>query len=296
MRKVTVAATQMSCSSDISQNLEKATALVLEAAAKGAQIILLQELFETPYFCQKPLEKHLSLARSVEQNRAIEHFRTIARDNKLVLPISFFERDNNAYYNSLAVIDADGEALGVYRKSHIPDGAGYQEKFFFNPGDTGFKVWDTAYGRIGCGICWDQWFPETARSLALMGAELIFFPTAIGSEPMEPDMNSKLHWQTVMQGHAGANLTPVIASNRVGTEHEDESFIRFYGSSFIADEQGQIVSRLDEEEENICLASFDLDAVDLARRSWGVFRDRRPDLYTTLLTMDGHTQVPAPQV
>jgi len=290
MRKVIVAATQMNCMSDSSENLDKATALVLAAAAKGAQIILLQELFETPYFCQKPLEIYISLARSVKDNPAIAHFRTIARDNKLVLPISFFERDNNAFYNSLAVIDADGEVLGVYRKSHIPDGAGYSEKFYFNPGDTGFKVWDTAYGRIGCGICWDQWFPETARCLALMGAELIFFPTAIGSEPLEPEVDSRAHWQTVMQGHAAANLTPVIASNRVGTEHEDESFIRFYGSSFITDERGQIITHLGEEEVGFCTASFDLDAIALTRRSWGIFRDRRPDLYGALLTMDGHTE------
>ena len=291
MRKVTVAATQMSCTSDLSGNLEKAASLVLSAAAKGARIILLQELFETPYFCQKPLEKHFTLAHIQAENQAIAHFRTIARENRLVLPISFFERDNNAYYNSLAVIDADGEVLGVYRKSHIPDGAGYQEKFFFNQGDTGFKVWDTAYGRIGCGICWDQWFPETARCMALMGAELLFFPTAIGSEPLEPDIHSKNHWQITMQGHAAANLTPVIASNRVGTEYEDESFIRFYGSSFIADEQGQIVTSLGEEAEGTCIATFDLDAIALARRSWGIFRDRRPDLYGPLLTMDGHTKV-----
>jgi len=295
MRNVTVAATQMACTSDMADNLERATALVLSAAAKGAQIILLQELFETQYFCQKPLEKYFSLARSLEENQAIAHFRTIARDNKLVLPISFFERDNNAFYNSLAVIDADGEVLGVYRKSHIPDGAGYQEKFFFNPGDTGFKVWDTAYGRIGCGICWDQWFPETARCLALMGAELLFFPTAIGSEPLEPEINSRAHWQITMQGHAAANLTPVIASNRVGTEHEEESFIRFYGSSFIADEQGQIVKSLGEEEITTCIATFDLDAIALARRSWGIFRDRRPDLYGPILTMDGHTQLIDPK-
>jgi len=292
MRKVTVAATQMSCTNDISENISRATDLVLAAAGKGAQIILLQELFETPYFCQKPLEKHYDLASGLRENRAVAHFRGIARENRLVLPISFFERENNAFFNSIAVIDADGEILGVYRKSHIPDGAGYQEKFYFSPGDTGFRVWDTAYGRIGCGICWDQWFPETARCLSLMGAELLFFPTAIGSEPMEPEMNSRAHWQTVMQGHAGANLVPVIASNRVGTEYEEESFIRFYGSSFIADGQGQIVTGLNEEEEGICLAEFDLDAAARARRSWGVFRDRRPELYGPILTMDGHVKKP----
>ncbi len=291
MRKVTVAATQMSCSGDISANLAKATQLVLAAAAKGAQIILLQELFETPYFCQKENPEHYALARSVAENRAIAHFREIAREHKLVLPVSFYERSGSDLYNSLTVIDATGEVMGVYRKSHIPEGPGYEEKFFFQPGNTGFMVWDTAYGRIGCGICWDQWFPETARCLCLMGAELLFFPTAIGSEPMEPAMNSRAHWQTVMQGHAAANLTPVIASNRVGTEYEDEYYIRFYGSSFIADGQGQIAASLNEEEENICIHTFDLDELADARKSWGVFRDRRPDLYGAILTMDGHTPV-----
>ncbi len=291
MRKVTVAATQISCSSNQAGNLDKATALVLAAAAKGAQIVLLQELFETPYFCQKPLEKYIPLATSVDENPAILHFRKIARENKIVIPVSFFERDNKACYNSIAVIDADGEVLGIYRKSHIPDGAGYQEKFFFNPGDTGFKVWDTAYGRIGIGICWDQWFPETARCLALMGAEILFFPTAIGSEPLDPSVNSRAHWQTVMQGHAAANIMPVIASNRIGTEYEEESFIRFYGSSFIADEHGQIIESLDEETEGLCTATFDLDEIALLRRSWGIFRDRRPDLYKTILTNDGRTQI-----
>ncbi len=290
MRKVTVAAVQMSCGRDMAANLDKAETMVLKAASEGAQIILLQELFATPYFCQKPLDKYYSLATGVSDNPAIVRFSRIAREKKIVLPISFFERSNNAFYNSIAIIDADGEILGVYRKSHIPDGAGYQEKFYFSPGDTGFRVWDTAYGRIGVGICWDQWFPETARCLALMGAELIFFPTAIGSEPMEPDMNSKDHWQTVMRGHAGANLVPVIAANRVGTEYEDESFIRFYGSSFIANEQGAIVNHLDEEEENTCLHTFDLDTVSEARRSWGVFRDRRPDLYGAILTLDGNNE------
>jgi N-carbamoylputrescine amidase len=279
MRIVTVAATQMSCTQDLSENLRKATSLVLAAAAKGAQIVLLQELFETTYFCQKKIDTYTRLAGSPDENPAIAHFRELAREHKLVIPISFYERHGDNLYNSLAVIDATGDVLGVYRKSHIPEGPGYEEKYYFKPGDTGFMVWDTLYGRIGCGICWDQWFPETARCLCMMGAELLFFPTAIGSEPMEPEMNSKAHWQTVMQGHAAANLTPVIASNRVGTEYEGDSFIRFYGSSFVADGQGQIVASLDESEENVCVASFDLDELERARQSWGVFRDRRPDLY-----------------
>jgi N-carbamoylputrescine amidase len=289
MRIVTVAATQMSCSDRIEENIKQAETLVLEAVVKGAQIVLLQELFETKYFCQKPIEAFYEFARPVSENLAIRHFQEIAKKYRIVLPISFYERDNNVFYNSLAMIDADGEILGVYRKSHIPDGAGYQEKFFFSPGDTGFMVFDTAYARIGCGICWDQWFPEAARCMTLQGAELLLYPTAIGSEPLEPDMDSRYHWQRVMQGHAGANLVPVIASNRIGEEVIEDSVIRFYGSSFIADHTGRLVAEMDDKTEGICTAQFDLDAVRSARRSWGVFRDRRPDLYRSILTLDGHT-------
>lgn len=289
MRTVIVSATQMRCSDNIDENILKAEELLLSAVGAGAQIILLQELFETRYFCQKPIESFYDLALPVAENKAIRHFREFAKKHKVVLPISFYERANNVFYNSLAVIDADGEVLGVYRKSHIPDGAGYQEKFYFSPGDTGFMVFDTAYARIGCGICWDQWFPEAARCMALQGAELIFYPTAIGSEPLEPDIHSRDHWQRVMQGHAGANLVPVIASNRVGEETIEDSTIRFYGSSFIADHTGLIVTSMDEVEEGCCTASFDLDAVASARRSWGVFRDRRPSLYAPILTLDGYT-------
>ncbi len=292
MRKVTVAATQMSSTGNTEENIRKAERLVLEAAEKGAQIILLQELFENNYFCQKPLDKYIPTARTLAEDPAVAHFRKIAKERRLVIPVSFFEKDNNAYYNTLAVIDADGEILGIYRKTHIPDGAGYQEKFFFNPGDTGFKVFDTAYARIGFGVCWDQWFPETARCLALLGAELIFYPTAIGSEPLDPTVNSRDHWRTVMQGHAGANLTPVIASNRIGTEYEGEdSFIRFYGSSFIADERGQRVAEMNETDEGVIAATFDLDGIALTRRSWGLFRDRRPEMYDVLMTLDGHTSI-----
>ena len=286
MREITVAAIQMSASGTIEENIAKAAKYASEAADRGAQIILLQELFETTYFCQKTLEKYHFLATTVEENKAIAFFTKFAKERKVVVPISFFERGENANFNSLAVIDASGEILGVYRKSHIPDGPGYEEKCYFAPGDTGFMVWDTAYARIGCGICWDQWFPEAARCMCLNGAELLFYPTAIGSEPLDPSMHSRAHWQTVMQGHAAANLTPVIAANRVGTENEGDSSITFYGSSFIADEQGQIVNSLDEAEEGICLATLDLDKIAEARRNWGVFRDRRPDLYGAIVRED----------
>ncbi len=290
MRSVTVAATQMQSRHNLTGNIKAADALVRRAARSGANIILLQELFETDYFCQYPLEEHISLAATLEESPAVLHFQKVAAEFSVVLPVSFFERCNNAYYNSLAVIDATGEVLGVYRKSHIPDGAGYQEKFYFNPGDTGFRVWDTKYGRIGCGVCWDQWFPEAARIMALMGAELLFYPTAIGSEPQEPDMDSRKHWQTCMQGHAAANLVPVIASNRTGIETEGDSSITFYGSSFITDNTGRIVAQADDHTATVLTHTFDLDALALARRSWGVFRDRRPDLYGPLLTFDGHTK------
>jgi N-carbamoylputrescine amidase len=290
MRTVTVAATQMQSRRNNPQNLAAADVLVRMAAQSGANIILLQELFETDYFCQHPLEQPFALAATAEENAAIRHFQTVAAELSAVLPISFFERSNNAYYNSLAMIDATGDVLGVYRKSHIPVGAGYQEKYFFNPGDTGFRVWDTKYGRIGCGVCWDQWFPEAARIMALLGAELLFYPTAIGSEPFEPEMDSREHWQICMQGHAAANLVPVIASNRIGTETEGDSSITFYGSSFITDNTGRIVTKADDHTETVLTHTFDLDALALARTSWGVFRDRRPDLYGPLLTLDGHTK------
>lgn len=290
MSKVVVAATQMSCSSKIEENIAKGERLVREAASKGAQIILLQELFETPYFCQKQDSGHFLFAKPLEENRAVQHFQKIAQELKVVLPISFYEKKNNAKYNSLAVIDADGRILGVYRKSHIPDGPGYQEKFYFNVGDTGFRVWQTKYAKIGIGICWDQWFPEAARCMCLMGAEILFYPTAIGSEPDESglsDYDSKDHWEICMRGHAGANLVPVIASNRVGKEIQGNSEITFYGSSFIAGSQGQIIAQADRTEETILLAEFDLEKLGLQRMEWGVFRDRRPDLYKTIITSDG---------
>lgn len=286
-RTVTVAATQMACSWDRQANIANAEKLVREAAARGAQIVLIQELFETPYFCQKPNPEYLQLATPVDENPAIRHFQALAAELQVVLPISFFERAGRARYNSVAVIDADGRLLGIYRKSHIPDGPGYHEKYYFNPGDTGFKVWDTRYAKIGVGICWDQWFPEVARSMALMGAELLFYPTAIGSEPHDPSITSRDHWQRVQQGHAGANLMPLIASNRIGTEQQDGYHITFYGSSFIADPFGAKVEELDETSEGVLVHCFDLDQLEHIRSAWGVFRDRRPNLYGPIRTLDG---------
>ena len=289
-RIVSVAITQMACSWDASANIAKAEQLVREAAQQGAQIILLQELFETPYFCKKPNPDYLQLATTVADNPAIAHFQNIAKELKVVLPISFFERAGQARFNSIAIIDADGSVLGVYRKSHIPDGPGYHEKYYFNPGDTGFKVWQTRYAKIGVGICWDQWFPECARAMALQGAELLFYPTAIGSEPHDPTITSAAHWQRVQQGHAGANLTPVIASNRIGSEEQDGYDITFYGVSFIADQFGEKVAELNQTEQGVAVHSFDLDKLEHTRTAWGVFRDRRPNLYGALKTLDGHLE------
>ncbi|KGE19711.1 N-carbamoylputrescine amidase [Paenibacillus wynnii] len=287
MRKVKVAATQMSCSGNIDENISKAEKLVREAAAQGAQIILLQELFETPYFCQKEKSDYYSYATELELNKAVNHFKAIAKELEVVLPISFYEKKNYARYNSLAVIDADGTVMGKYRKSHIPDGPGYEEKFYFNPGDTGFKVWNTRYAKIGVGICWDQWYPEAARVMSLMGAEILFYPTAIGSEPQDGSIDSKDHWQTCMLGHAAANLIPVVASNRIGEETDEESSINFYGSSFIAGPQGNKVVEAGRDEETILVSEFDLDALEVGRIEWGIFRDRRPELYRLISSYDG---------
>ncbi len=287
MRKVKVAATQMSCTNDINTNIAHAESLIRQAAMQGANIILLQELFETPYFCQTEKESYFDYATSTSDNVAINHFKSVAKELGVVLPISFYEKKNNVRYNSLAVIDADGEVLGLYRKSHIPDGPGYEEKFYFSPGDTGFKVWETKYGTIGVGICWDQWFPEAARCMVLKGAEIIFYPTAIGSEPYDSSIDSKGHWQRCMIGHSASNIVPVVASNRIGTELQDESSITFYGSSFITDCTGQIVAEADRLKTGILVHEFDLDAVLAMRDEWGVFRDRRPDLYGPIMTLDG---------
>ena len=283
MRKVTAAVTQMSCSRDREENLQKAEDLVRQAAEQRAQIILLQELFETQYFCQTQNFAYMDLARPLSESPAVKRLSVLAKETETVIPVSFFERYGNTAFNSVAVLDADGSVLGVYRKTHIPDGLPYAEKFYFTPGDTGFRVWNTRYGRIGVGICWDQWFPEAARSMALLGAELLCYPTAIGSEPTL-GIDSKAHWQRCMQGHAAANLIPMLASNRIGTETEGESSMTFYGSSFIADETGGIVEEADRTTEAVLVHTFDLDQAALRRREWGVFRDRRPELYGILMT------------
>jgi N-carbamoylputrescine amidase len=291
-REVTVAALQFACGWDVDANIATAERLVRQAANKGAQIILIQELFETPYFCIEQDSRHLRLATSVADNKAVRHFSAVAKELGVVLPISFFEKANHAFFNSIAILDADGRNLGVYRKAHIPNGPGYQEKNYFSPGDTGFRVFDTKFARIGVAICWDQWFPETARALALQGAELLFFPTAIGSEPPPAlPVNSRDHWQRTQQGHAAANLTPVVVSNRIGTERALQDpeglYIRFYGSSFIADPTGAKVAEADEEHEAVLVATFDLAAIEELRNNWFVFRDRRPELYGVLTSYDG---------
>jgi N-carbamoylputrescine amidase len=287
MSEVTVAATQFAMSDDRNANVDKAVAMVRNAAKRGAQVILLPELFETPYFCKDQDPAWFDAARPVEGNPTLARFGDLARELGVVLPISFFEKANNAYYNTVMMIDADGRQLGIYRKSHIPDGPGYQEKFYFRPGDTGLKVWPTRYGRIGVGICWDQWFPEVARGMALMGAEMLLYPTAIGSEPQDPSLDSRDHWQRVMQGHAGANLMPLIAANRVGREAGAAAATTFYGSSFIADATGAKLAEAAREGEAVLVASFDLDRVQRQRTAWGVFRDRRPDLYGVVMSADG---------
>jgi len=288
MRKVTLAATQMACSDDRAANVAKAKVLVREAKAKGANVVLIQELFATPYFCKDQLAKNFAFAEPFENNALIRDFSALARELDVVLPLSFFERANNAHFNSLAMIDADGSVLGLYRKSHIPDGPGYQEKYYFNPGDTGFKVWRTRYGAVGAAVCWDQWFPEAARAMALMGGEILVYPTAIGSEPPPaPAVDSSAHWRRVMQGHAAANYVPLIASNRIGREVGETCEVTFYGTSFIAGPTGEILADAGRDKEAIVTASVDRDEIASARQSWGLFRDRRPDLYGPLLSLDG---------
>ena len=286
MRKVTVAAIQMQCSTVVEENLKKAERMVREAASKGAQVILLPELFEREYFCQQRRYGFYDYALPTGENPAVAMGVRLAKELSVVLPISFFERDGNVLYNSVACVDADGSILGVYRKTHIPDDHFYQEKFYFTPGDTGFRIFETKYGKVGVGICWDQWFPETARCLAILGAELIFYPTAIGSEPIL-DSDSMPHWRRCMQGHAAANLVPVIAANRIGLEEVEackenaglSSALRFYGSSFMTDETGELLQSAGRDEETVLVQSYDLDEVRENRLSWGVFRDRRPEMY-----------------
>lgn len=285
-RKVTVAAVQMKCSQNVEENIKKAEELVRRAAAKGAQIILLPELFERQYFCQERRYEYYSFAKSVAENDAVLHFSKLAKELSVVIPVSFYERDVNRLFNSVAIIDADGTNLGIYRKTHIPDDHYYQEKFYFTPGDTGFKVFETAYAKIGVGICWDQWFPETARGMAVQGAEILFYPTAIGSEPIL-ECDSMPHWRRCMQGHAACNLMPVVAANRIGTEEvvpceengSQQSALTFYGSSFITDNTGELLVQAGREEETVITAEFDLTEMEKDRLSWGLFRDRRPECY-----------------
>ena len=294
MRNVTVAAIQMSIPETPEKSVEKAEKLVRKAAAEGANVILLPELFENWYFCQERRYDSYKLALPLEENPAVRRFQAVAKELSVALPISFDEQDGNVLYNSVAMIDADGSVMGVYRKTHIPDDHFYQEKFYFTPGDTGFKVWDTRFGKIGVGICWDQWFPEAARCMALDGAELLFYPTAIGSEPVL-ECDSMPHWQRCMQGHAAANLVPVIAANRIGTEtvtpdsenQQQSSSLTFYGSSFIADNTGALVECADRTSDTVLLHTFDLDELRDMRLSWGVFRDRRPEMYGRIAGISG---------
>ncbi len=289
MSTVKVAAIQMSCSTSVEENISKADKLVREAAANGAKIILLSELFERQYFCQERRYDYYSFAKSLEDNDAVQHFAKVAKELKVILPISFYEKDVNVLYNSVAMINDEGEVIGLYRKTHIPDDHFYQEKFYFTPGDTGFEVFNTRYGNIGIGICWDQWFPETARSLALMGADIILYPTAIGKEPIL-EVDSMGHWRRAMQGHSASNIIPVVAANRIGLEkvspckdnNNQESELLFYGSSFMTDQWGEIIASAGRETEEILYSEYDFESNREDRLSWGVFRDRRPEMYTEL--------------
>ncbi|WP_374334792.1 N-carbamoylputrescine amidase [Leeia sp.] len=288
----TVAAIQMAAASWQSiDNIATAERLVRQAAAQGAQVVLLPELFELPYFCTDQDAAHLRLAQPMAGHPTLQRFSRLAAELQLVMPISFFERAGQVYYNSIAMLDADGQVLGVYRKTHIPDGPGYNEKFYFTPGDTGFKVWHTRYGRIGVGICWDQWFPEAARIMALQGAELLLYPTAIGSEPQDPALDSSAHWQRVMQGHAAANVIPVIAANRIGVEQGQRFSQRYYGSSFLTDETGALLVSAGQEDERVLLQTYDLRAIERRRHAWGLFRDRRPQCYGGILSSDGMREI-----
>jgi len=285
MREVRLVAAQFAMAEREAANADRAEAAVREAAAGGADLVLLPELFAGRYFCVTQEPRHLALARPFEGHPLIARFADLARELGVVLPVPFFELAGQARFNSVAMVDADGTILGAYRKSHIPQGPGYEEKFYFSPGDTGFRVWDTAVGRLGLGICWDQWFPEAARSMALMGAEVLLYPSAIGSEPEAPGYDSQPHWETVMRGHAGANLMPLVASNRIGTEAQGGREVTFYGSSFIAGPTGEVLARGSRDGEEVVSATLDLDAAAELRRGWGLFRDRRPETYGRLTSL-----------
>ena len=289
MREVTFAATQMACSKNSKDNIDKAVNIIESAAKKGANVVLIQELFETQYFCKDQKEELFELAKPFEDNPTIRLMSKVAKDNNVVLPISFFEKANKAHFNTIAMIDSDGTIMGKYRKSHIPDGPGYQEKFYFNPGNTGFKVWDTKFCKVGVGICWDQWSSEAAKIMALKGAEVILYPTAIGGEPdNNDDFDSSDMWQRAMIGHAAVNQVPIVASNRIGSEEGYEISNFFYGRSFITDFTGEIKAEASRDKEEILIAKIDLDEAEGFRNSWGIFRDRRPDLYRALLDLDGN--------
>ncbi|MDT3843552.1 MAG: N-carbamoylputrescine amidase [Bacillota bacterium] len=284
MRNITIGTVQMSMTASPEENIEKADRLTRSAASSGAQVILLPELFERPYFCQERRYEYYAFASSVQDNAAVKHFQKVCKDLHVAMPVSFYEKDGTVLYNSIAMIGTDGEIMGVYRKTHIPDDHFYQEKFYFTPGDTGYKVWKTEFGTIGVGICWDQWFPEPARKMALLGAEVLLYPTAIGSEPVL-ETDSMPHWRRCMQGHSGSNLMPVAAANRIGLErvtpcpenNMQDSSLRFYGSSFITDQTGAIIRDGSRDKEEVLTASYDLDELEDFRMSWGVFRDRRPE-------------------
>lgn len=284
---VTLGVVQFACTDDLAENLATATRLIRKAANGGANIVLVQELFEGLYFCQTQDPVHFARAHTLAEHPVIAPLQALAGELGIVLPVSFFERKNQAFYNSLAMIDATGDILGIYRKSHIPDGPGYSEKFYFRPGDTGFKVWPTRFGTIGVGICWDQWFPEAARAMALMGAELILYPTAIGSEPSSPGLDTMEHWRMVMRGHAAANMMPVATANRIGAEVIGGQSQSYYGSSFIAGPDGQLAASAGRDGEEVLIARFDRRQLADNRAAWGIFRDRRPELYSVLATADG---------
>jgi N-carbamoylputrescine amidase len=279
MTEMTVAAIQLAFGEDIDANIAKVSARVREAAAKGAQVILPPELFEGLYFCRVEDEGLFANARPTAEHKAVQAMQALAAELRVSIPTSFFEADGPHFYNSLAMIGPDGKIQGVYRKSHIPDGPGYEEKFYFRPGNTGFKVWDGPGAKLGVGVCWDQWYPETARAMMLMGAEILFYPTAIGSEPHDDSLDTARLWRRAMVGHAVSNVVPVVAANRVGTEHGQT----FYGTSFICDERGDILAELDREEEGVITATVDLDRVKRHRAAFGFFRDRRPELYGRLV-------------
>lgn len=292
-RPLRLGAVQMSMVADSDANLDTAERLIRDAADAGARVICLPELIDGPYFCKDQRAADLARARPIDGHPTIRRLAALARELGVVLPVSVYEAANNVSFNTVAMVDADGEVLGIYRKSHIPDGPGYSEKFYFSPGDTGFRVWHTRHGVVGVGICWDQWFPEAARAMALAGAEVILYPTAIGSEPQAPQWDSSGHWRRVMQGHAGANLVPVVAANRFGHEVGDPTEITFYGTSFVADATGAIVADAPRDAEAVLTAEFDADELRALRSSWGLFRDRRPDLYGVLTTLDGTVRDPS---